>query len=480
MADPKTPSPNDESGAYQALCGAWAMISDIRAGASAVRGKGVAYLPKYEAESTEDYARRKATAPWRPEFNDALAALVSKPFSRDIGVRGADDFDLKSLVEDVDTRGNSITIFARDVFADGIADGLHGILIDHPPMPPNATRADEKAAGARPYFVHIQAIDLIAVYFEVIGGRLVPVHARIRECVTERSGFAETTINQVRVLEPGIWQVWRADDQGNWFKYQYGETSLSYVPLVLFFTGERRGDYLNKPPLKDLADLQIELFQALSRQDEILNFAGFPMLSANGFSKPEGDIKVGPRSILFAPAVEGVQTSWQFIQPDAALIEQVASHVGSITEDMRRLGMQPMVQRAGGVTATATSVDTAKAHSVLQAWVIGLKDALEQAFVIACDYLGRQASVELDISTDFSVEPFAQAPLTALATARKAKDISQLTYWDGLRRFDVLPSDFDPDQEELRIAEELQGLEPEQEIDPITGLPVDDPSNLPA
>ena len=219
--------------------------------------------------------------------------------------------------------------------------------------------------------------------------------------------------------------------------------------------------------------MQIELYRALSREDEILNFAGYPMLSGNGFAKPAEPIIVGPRSVLYAPGGEGITTSWSFIQPDAANLKEVREKIGAIAADMHRLGMMPMVQKAGGISATATAVDTAKAHSVLQMWAITLKDALEQAFVIVEDYRGRTSAVEVDVFTDFTADPFAQAPLTALREARKTKDISRKTYWQGLRRFDVLPADFDPEAEDEELATENQGLEGEQDIDPRTGQPID-------
>ena len=87
-------------------------------------------------------------------------------------------------------------------------------------------------------------------------------------------------------------------------------SGIALVPLVIWFTGERKGDHEVKPPLADLADVQIELYRALSREDEILNFAGYPMLSGNGFAKPAEPIIVGPRSVLYAPGGEGITTSW--------------------------------------------------------------------------------------------------------------------------------------------------------------------------
>jgi hypothetical protein len=57
---------------------------------------------------------------------------------------------------------------------------------------------------------------------------------------------------------------------------------VTEIPIALFFTGERTGNYRVKPPLLDMAWMQIELYRAMSRNDQILTLAGSPMLVARG------------------------------------------------------------------------------------------------------------------------------------------------------------------------------------------------------
>lgn len=228
-----------------------------------------------------------------------------------------------------------------------------------------------------------------------------------------------------------------------------------------------------KPPLEELAHCQIELYQALSRQEEILTFAGSPMLKGKGMPA-DSEVVVGPKRILFTGDGAETERDFDYIQPAAANIAEIRNHVTSIVSDMRRLGLQPLTPQSGTPTATGQSIEAAKAHSAVQAWALGLKDAIEQALVFTAEWLGEDEGAEVDVSTDFSVVPFAQAPLTALKDARAASAISLRTYWQGLRRFDVLPQGFDPDEEELALAEEQQGLEPEEPIDPVTGAPIED------
>lgn len=489
MADVK-PDPSRRSGEREAMQAAWTLISDVLAGAAAVRAKGEIYLPKYEGEQPEEYRRRNRVAPWRPEFADALRSLAAKPFGKEVGLaEGASD-RVKALAEDIDGRGNNLTRYAAEVFAKGIGKGLHAILVDYPamhraeedqqgqPVRP-LTIAEERAAGARPYWLHVEADDILALYTAWEGGREIIQHIRFRECSVTRDGFAETKIERVRVYEPGRWEVWeKRTDQAEYTRVSIGSiargpAAASSVPVVLFYTGERLGELRVKPPLEDLAHLQIELYQALSRQEEILTFAGSPMLKGTGM-EAAASVEIGPKRILWTGvgSSDASPRDFDYIQPAAENIREIREHVASITADLRRLGMQPLTQRSGNPTATGESIEAARAHSTVQSWANALKDALEQAFVFTCEWLGEEKTVEVAVSTDFSAMPFAQAPLQALRDARADRDISQRTYWDGLRRFDVLAQDFDPDAEEVRLAEEQRGLEGEEPIDPRTGEPL--------
>src|SRR5690348_14816839 len=144
--DPSVPSL-----AHAALAGYWAMIRAILAGAAVVREAGDLYLPQYPAESTDEYNRRRGSAPWRPEFEDCVRSISAKPFGKEVVLQGEPSDEIKAIAEDVDGRGNNLHTFARDMFEGGVTLGAHGILVDFPTMNPGATKADEKAAGARPY-----------------------------------------------------------------------------------------------------------------------------------------------------------------------------------------------------------------------------------------------------------------------------------------------------------------------------------------
>jgi hypothetical protein len=480
--DPSVPSL-----AHAALSAAWSMIRTILAGASAVRNAGETYLPRFPAESADEYGRRRDSAPWRPEFEDCVRSISAKPFGKEVVLQGEPSAEIKAIAEDVDGRGNNLHTFARDVFEGGVTMGAHGILVDFPTMNPGATKADEKAAGARPYWVSVDGDEILALRTERRGAKEVVVHLRLRESKIVVNGFEEAIEERIRVIEPGKWEVWKQTEStvkgadGSmipvWAIEDQGVLTLDAVPFVFFATAERVGAQYVRPPLLDLANMQIELYQQLSNKEQIYTSAGSPMLSANGMAAPDSGatVEVGPKRILYAPGVEGIATSWTYVQPNAANMKEIREDVASTIEDMRRLGMQPMLPKTGSITATASGIDSAKAHTAVQSWALGLKDALEQAFVFTTQWMKSSEVVEVGVHTDFAVGLYGAEEVKELREMRAAGDLSQRTYWDELARRGVLGPSFDPEDEEEALLREVPGDDSEDDI--TDSIPPSDPED---
>jgi hypothetical protein len=468
--------PSNPSGAYSRMAADWTLVEDIIAGPAQVRAKGELYLPKNPAETLGEYQRRLKAAPWLSEFEDILASLAAKPFGEEVTfpATAAVSDRIKTLAEDIDGRGNNLTGFARPVFRRGIAKGCHAILVDNTGRGEARTVAEERAAGVRPYWVSLRADDILDLKTAFIGGRELAYHARIKERAVVRDGYAETIVERVRELNraPVVGALGKIESLGppTWTLHEKqkvaGSTEavwvvvgegvfapLSEIPLALFWTGEREGPQFVRSPIAALADKQMELYRALSRKEEAFTMTASPMLSANGLAAPEagGMVEIGPNRVLYAPSPSA---SYTYLAPPADSLKVILEDIEQTRDDIRRLGMQPLTQKSGGVTATASSIEGAKAHSAVQAWALGLKDVLEQAFVYTSQWLGEDQTVEVRVDTEFAIEPFARAPLDALLKARVVRDLSQRTFWEGLQRFGVLSSEFNADVEEEALAKE--------------------------
>lgn len=457
------------------------------------------YLPKFLNEVDLDYQTRRENAPFTNIYGDISRNLAAKPFAKTLELDDKTAKDLKEIAKNIDGQGNNLHVFGREVFKSGLDDGITWILVDYLKMAPGATLADERGMGAQPYWVHITADRLLAVYSDFVNGKEIITHARIYEPVTQRDGYGEICVERVRVFDrapimdpltgatvnygPPVWELHELqvskDEKGdtlqNWKIIGSGPITIDIIPLVPFYTGKREGTtWKIDPPLKDLAYLQVEEFQQESNLKTIKELTAFPMLAGNGVTPPTGNdgqamvVPVGPRAVLFAPTDSaGGHGTWNFIEPNAASLKFLQDDLEKLRTEMRDLGMQPLA--TANLTVITTANVSMKAHSAVQAWALGLKDALEGAWLITCQWLNKTDEPVVNVHTDFGVDFEAGTELDALLKSQLQGILSRFTVQGEFKRRGVLSDDFDAVEEEKILAKEQEGLTPEVAIDPVTG-----------
>jgi hypothetical protein len=443
------------------------LISDVLEGLPRMRANAARYLPAYEAEGREEWRRRVNSAPWRPEFADALATLAGKPFSKPVSLPADAPAAVIRFVDDVANDGENLHAFARRVFQDAAAFGITFMGVGYSSQPWARSRADEKAIGARPYWFSIPVASVIAAYENK---RRELVHIRWQSVTTERDGdFGEREMKRIHVYETGRWQTWielKSPQEGakRWELEAEGQLNGPTLPIVRIRFGERLGVIRTRPPLLDLAHMQVELWRALSRLDETLTYSGSPMLSATGVDPAQFaqvGLKVGPKACLFAP--EG--GAWGYVQPDADVLREVAAHARTVIEDMQRLALQPTLAKAVAPTATEVALAHAKAHSVLEAWALSFRDALEHALELTLPLLAvwtnsaqeeralRSWAPTINLHCDFDGDAQGAVEARLVIDAVKAGVISREAATAEMQRRGILGPAFDPAAEEARLAQ---------------------------
>lgn len=478
----KKPQPDDLSGDIKAMMPYWHKATTMLAGTDAMRAAGQRYLPRFPNETESDYAFRLKTAKFTNIFGDIVETLSAKPFAKEIKVDKVDGA-IKGLIENVDAQGNHIHRFASNVFYSAIASGMDWILVDYTKTKGAAkTIADEKALGARPYWVHVPGPQVIAVYSANIQGIETLVHFRIKECSTERDGWTEREIERVRVFnrevmvdetgqmvaQPATWEVWeeKKDETTKkevWLKIDEGQVTIGIIPLVPVITGRRDGlSWRVQPPLSSAADLQIEHYQQESGLKYAREMTCFPMLAGNGIEPPidkSGKIQtipIGPKTVLFAPPNgDGNHGEWSFVEPSSQSLTFLSGEIDKTEDQLRELGRQPLTAKAGNITTITAAYAGDKALTVIEAWALNLKDALEKALIITAKWLNiSDAKPTVEINTDFAVDMMGDSGVTELSSARKNGDLSRETYWAELRRRNILGPNFDAEEEATKITDE--------------------------
>lgn len=462
MADTpnKKPTVASPSSAYLRMAPRWRMIDVLLGGTEAMRAAGEEFLPQYDNESNKNYQSRLQRATLLNMTEQTLDTLAGKPFREAIVLDEDVPPQIEDLAEDVDMQGNNLQAFARSWFREAWAKGFSHVLVEHPTPEAKTdaegeqrprTLADDRAEGLRPYWVHVKPECLIAAYSAVVLGQEVLTHVRILEKSVERVGWEEVEVVRVRVLEPGTWQVWAPNEKGDeWHIESEGATSLDYIPLVTFYAGKRTSLMECKPPLTDLAHLNVAHWQSSSDQRNVLTVSRFPILAASGVPADQ-KVNIGPNNFLTTEAPEG---KWYYVEHTGAAIAAGQTDLSSLEDQMATYGAEYMRKKPGDETATGRALDAAESSSYLAATVRDFQDCIELAMQYTADWLGLEEGGSAKVNADVDLSEADAAELDALLKMRAQRDISRKTLLDEMQKRAVLSDDFDEEADAELLAEE--------------------------
>ena len=453
----------EKSSAFQALADDFAMATTLMGGTKALRAAGEKYMPRFPQETKELHASRLKTATLFPAYKRTVQTLASKPFSKPITLSEDMDPEVAAWLDNVDMQGRNMGAFCVGLMEAALSHGLGGILAEYPEVDTSQTRtlAQEKALGARPYLVHIRAENFLG--YKVAQGpngwRLTQL--RFMETVTEDDPddqFCSVEVEQVRVLEPGKWATYRmtrseSTKTADWALFKEGVTSLTEIPFVPFY-GEYIGFMTARPPLIELAHLNIKHWQSQSDQDTILHIARIPILTRVGAQSTFKDGEVVNESLVIGSGqcVDlPLNGSLAFVEHSGAAIGAGKVSLDDLKEEMRQAGAELLVLSEGPTTATEIATDNAIALCHLQRIVQGMEDALDQALIYMGAYKGITNVGEVDIFDDFAVSSMADADAQFLLSMAESSRLSDETLFKEVQRRGKIDGDIEWDEEKDRI-----------------------------
>jgi len=416
-------------------------------GTEAMRAAGKVYLPQHPAESLPAWTARKDGTVLLPAYRDAIDLACGLIFRKEIEEGDGVPKDAEEWLDNVDLCGRDITQFAESVLRDAF-DGVSYIVADYPRVQQGATLADERAAGVRPYLIHVRASQVLGWRTQMVQGRNIITQFRYLESATEPDGqFGSKSVDRVRVLEPGMVSVYiQTEDKKDWVldPDASGLVSLQEVPVVPIYTG-RTGFMTGLPPMLDLAWKNVEHWQSASDQRNILHVARVPLLAMIGVDAGT-DIVIGPQNTIALPA--GGDVKW--VEHSGKAIEAGRTDLQDLETQMQRMAGR-ILDSGIAKTATQSDSETTQAMSKIQAWALGLQAGLNAAWAMCGKWI-KQDLGTLAVNTDFDTSrPDAQF-LTEIRNAVVAGLLRKETYLKILMNAEVLPEGFD-------LQEELDGLE---------------------
>lgn len=485
---PKIKNVATVSDAVQGMQAYWGMILALLAGTTAMRTAKAAYLPKQKLESDEAYNRRVGVATLFPAYKRTVETLAAKPFSKPITVNKDVPEKIKALLTDIDLEGRNIDQMAGDLMVIALGPGFGGILVDYkkaPVLAPNAdgtpqralTEAEEITAGLRSYFTQINPQQMIGWKAETANGEHQLTMVRFREYVEEPDGeFNTSCVEQIRVLEIGKWRTYRkkvtlVTGLEEWILHEEGTQLMAgkpatFIPFIPIY-GDRIGFMLAKPPLLELAHLNVKHWQSQSDQDTLLSVARVPILTAIGIEDdPDKPFKlaIGVSGAVMLP----LGAALEYTEHTGKAIEAGKTSLDDLKEDMRQSGAELLVINPTPTTATEVASDNAVGMCALQKITLTLQDSLNLAleYLGQWEGLGEGAGGTLKLFNDFGAATLAEASAQLLVSMSAMAKLSTQTLYSELKRRAILGPDVEWDKEKELIDGEGPPLIPAPAIPP--------------
>lgn len=442
---------HEQSPQVKAMAENWPIAAALLGGTKAMRAAGQKFLPKWPNEDEESYQARLNTATLFPAFSRTLGVMAGKPFAKALTFSDDVPEQIKQWCDDADLEGRNLHTFASEMLAEVLGFGVAGVLVDYPRVGPVRTLAEERQIGARPYLVKITHDQILGWKTQKVAGVTKLSQLRLAETAELNDGrYGVTTVNRVRVLTPGAWELWeQVKDSQDYVLVDEGATSLDEIPFVPFY-GRRTGFMTGVSPLMDLAYLNVKHWQSQSDQDTILHVARVPILAMIG-AETDTALTVGASAAVKLP--QGAEL--MFVEHTGAAIAAGETSLEKLQDQMIQTGAELLIPQPGQRSATEANNDAEANKSELQRIVEAFEDSLDQCLQFMAEWSGQGNGGHVSVFKDFAAGSLSDAAGQLILSFQQSGLITKRTAIIQAQRIGILAPDIDPDAEIEAV--DLQG-----------------------
>jgi hypothetical protein len=482
----------------------WQKLRDVIAGEDTIKGNGTTYLPRLSGQSNDEYNAYRD----RPEFLGATArtheGMVGMIFRKEPNIvlpeAGKIGDSMKSLNKDADLKGNTLAAYSRKVTEEILAVGRGGTLVEW--------SEDEQ----RPTLCYYTAENILNWKTERIGGVSVASLVVLSETYTEdainvpkvgaTSDMAEDVFEhgeaqQIRVLRlipknlandegggdeaeaaeesegkaPELVysvEVWResVDSEGQTKESQWvlherlipnrSGTPLSFIPFIFHSADNTTNDPV-KPPLLDLANLNLRHYRVTADYAHGLHYVALPTAWVAGFPA-DADLKIGASA---AWTSEDVNAKAGFLEFTGKGLSEYTTALGRLETQMAVLGARLLEQqKREAETAEAMKIRQSGESSILAKISESGSETMTAVAKVSAFWSGlgedpdqiESDACQVALNTDFVSSRMSGAELVQFVQAWLNGGISQATLHHNIKEGELLPPDVTPEEEAEMIA----------------------------
>lgn len=436
-----------------------AAIRALMGGTAAMRKAGKTYLPQWPQEEDAAYQNRLTTSTLLPVLRETVGQMVGRVFFRDIDTEKVAP-ELLPLLGNIDLKNNALPVFCSAWFTDALAYGAAYAVVDYPQTDGgNRTLADDKARGLRPYCVLVRNKDVLGFRSEERGGMEVCTQFRYRQSVTVADGeFGDTVVEQINVLEPGRIRRYRQDGDG-WTLESESVMSIGGVPLdivpVVEFTPEKSGFFAGRPPLLELAYLNIKHWQSQSDQDNITHYVRVPLLAYSGSDDIHAVTAAAGNMIAL-----GSEGSLQYVEHSGAAIQAGAAALEKLESDMQAAGAKLLTRTKLALTDSQARDEQGREVSLLRHYANLFEDSVARVLDIMARWSGIKDGGTVEISGNIDADYNPADSLDVLLKMNTASVLSNQTLFEEAKRRGLVSNMAEWKEEQARLQAQAESAAP--------------------
>ena len=424
----------DPNSAWYAQEPHWVLIEDLLQGTYGMRRKHRRYLPQEPRELDESYDNRLARSVCPPYYQRLERMLAGMLTRKPVKLQDVSDA-IREQLFDVDMQGNDLNVWTYETARKLVRYGHVGCLVDAP------------SDGGRPYWCIYTPRQILGYRTEQQDGAQRLIQLRLQEVVLEAdpdSKYGEKQIDQVLVLTPGQYQIHQRQDNGDYKVVDEGTTSLAEIPFSVAYSN-RVGFMESRPPLEDIAELNLKSYQVQSDLDNQLHISAVPMLAFFGFPTSAEEVSAGPGEALAFPA----DGRAEYIEPQGRSFDFQFKRLEQIALQINELGLSAVLgQKLSAETAASKMIDRSQGDSTMMVIAQNVQDMIDNSLKFHAEFMGQQeAAGSCTVNRDFIGARLDPADVNALLQLYTAGTITKDTLLQQLADGEVLGDDFDVQEE---------------------------------
>ena len=454
---------NDPNGIWYNQEPHWILIEALMGGTYEVRRKHRRYLPQEPRELDESYDNRLARSVCPPYYQRLERMLAGMLTRKPVRLDAVSDVVREQLF-DVDLQGNDLNVWTYETARKIIRYGHCGVLVDAP----------ASGEGGRPYWVTYTPREILGWRSELIEGQEKLTQLRLLEKVIEPEGlYGEREVEQVRVLTPGNFEIHRKDADGSYKVYDEGTMTLPEIPFTVAYSN-RFNQMESRPPLEDIAELNLKAYQVQSDLDNQLHISAVPMLAFYGFPQSAEEVSAGPGEAIAFPA-EGRA---EYIESKGTSYEAQFKRLDQLASQINELGLSAVLgQKLSAETAESKRIDRSQGDSTMQVVAQQVQDMIDNCLLFHAQYLGTNESGNSFVNRDFLGQRLDPQEIGSLLQLYTAGTITQETLLKQLEAGEVLGDEFNVEEEleSTMLGGLIEMNEPKEEVkEEIPDAPVEE------